>query len=303
MRRLRLSMTRLSQCALAATGATAWLLACSGSKFVPDESCARAACGAAAGAELGSGGALSSGGSPDSGGESGFGGDSGAAGGGAPASHGGAGATGDAGAPGGSSSAGESGGAQGGEGGQGEPDPSGFPLTPVLDRFNRQGPQLGPTWIGAADEYSIKEQALWCESCVEPALWSVPFGPDQEAFATLAHFDDGASEINLVLKAQASLNCELLEVFYSPVEASVRVAYCTGDKWTELEATPLILRPGDRLGGRAHADGKVEIYANDQLVTAIDASGFPHMLGRIGVNGESGDSGNTWDDFGGGAWR
>ena len=83
----------------------------------------------------------------------------------------------------------------------------------------------------------------------------------------------------------------------------VRIAYCTAGTWTDLEVTPLSLEPGDRLGGRAHENGLIGIYVNDQLLTTVDASGFPHEGGRIGVNGISGNNGNLWDDFGGGDFR
>jgi hypothetical protein len=190
-----------------------------------------------------------------------------------------------------------------GAGGMPDDGPPAFPATDVLDRFSREGPELGISWIGAADDYSIKEQTLWCEFCSAATFWSTPFEAEQEVHATLKAFDAGAGEINLVLKAQNDPSCELIEVLFSPGSAHARISYCTEGMWTELGVTPVIAKPGDRLGGRALSNGFVEIYLNDQLVTTVDASGFPYELGRIGVNGVSGDNGLRWDDFGGGEWR
>ncbi|HEY6077846.1 MAG TPA: hypothetical protein VIW29_03545 [Polyangiaceae bacterium] len=190
---------------------------------------------------------------------------------------------------------------QGGESGVGEGP--GFPVTKVLDDFNRLGAGIGMHWIGAVEKYSLNEQALWCEFCGGAALWSTPFGAEQEVFATYAGFDPNAMEINLVLKAQLVSDCELIEVLYSPHEGTARIAYCTEAAWTDSEKVPLMLRAGDRFGGRAHADGTIELFVNGAAVASIDASGFPHQVGRIGVNGLSGPSGNSWDDFGGGDWQ
>lgn len=181
--------------------------------------------------------------------------------------------------------------------------PPSFPVTGVLDDFNRDGLGLGSAWIGAADDYSLKEQALWCELCSAAALWSVPFEAEQEVHATFKSFNPDAGEINLVLKAQGDAGCELIEVLFSPAAAHAAIAYCTEGAWTDLGVTPVVVKPGDRVGGRSLSNGFVEIYLNDELVTTVDASGFPHRVGRIGVDGVSGDDGLSWDDFGGGDWR
>jgi hypothetical protein len=109
-------------------------------------------------------------------------------------------------------------------------------------------------------------------------------------------------EINLVLKAQLGSECELIEVLYAPEEKTARVAYCTGGKWSDSDKVSLELHPGDEFGGRAHADGTVELFVNGESLVKVDASGYPHQSGHIGVNGLSGPSGNAWDDFGGGEW-
>jgi len=189
-----------------------------------------------------------------------------------------------------------------GTGGMSGDGPPSFPATGVLDDFNRDGLGIGDSWLGEADNYSLQEQGLWCELCASAALWSTPFGVEQEVHATLKSFDADAGEINLVLKAQDS-GCELLEVLFSPARAEAAIAYCTEGVWTDLGTTPLVVEPGDRVGGRSLSNGFVEIYLNGELVTTVDATGFPYDVGRIGVDGVSGDDGLSWDDFGGGDWR
>lgn len=178
-----------------------------------------------------------------------------------------------------------------------------FPATNVLDDFNRLGLALGTSWTGAVEHYSFNQQQLWCALCGEPALWVEELGPEQEVFATYARFDADAMEMNLVLKAQGATDCELIEVLYAPEEKTARVAHCASGKWTDSDKVSVELHAGDQFGGRAHADGTVEVFVNGKSIARFDASTFPHERGRIGVNGLSGPSGNAWDDFGGGQWR
>jgi hypothetical protein len=178
-----------------------------------------------------------------------------------------------------------------------------FPATKLLDDFNREGAALGTGWIGGADNYALKDQRLWCEVCNQSALWAGPFAGDQEVFATFAGFDADAREMNLVLRAQESSTCEQIEVLYSPEALDLRVAYCVDDTWTDLESVELLLEAGQQVGGRIHADGKLELFVDGELLATVDASGYPHKIGRVGVSGLPGDSGLFWDDFGGGKWR
>jgi hypothetical protein len=181
--------------------------------------------------------------------------------------------------------------------------PDGFPSTPLLDDFNRPGPSVGGAWMGAVDSFAIGNQELTCADCGSAVFWSEPFGPNQEVWATLTRFDLEASEINLVLKGQGNTYCDMIEILYSPHDRSLRIDYCSEGEWRRLDAEPLMLAAGDRLGGRAHVDGSVEVYVNDRPFTTFDVSAFPFEVGRIGVNGISGPNGNAWDDFGGGDWR
>jgi hypothetical protein len=306
MRRLRsLAFGHLGYQWCVAAGFLATLFACSGEKFTQDRGCADGDCGGPSDGgttQVGYGGKAGGGGKVATGGKfvGGAANIGGARGGTPPVSGGSAGTDSGGTGSGGGSTAG--GGGTPSVSGAGGGDTPGFPATEVLDNFDRVGPALGLSWIGT-DSYSIKEQTLWCELCYSAALWSAVFGAEQEVFAKLVHFDASAAEINLVLKAQSSPDCDLIEVLYAPVNSTVRIAYCTEGMWTDLEVTPVTVKPGDRLGGRALANGLIEIYVNQQLLTTVDASGFPFETGRLGVNGVSGANGSQWDDFGGGDWR
>jgi hypothetical protein len=305
MRRLEsLALDRPGKGWAVVASSAALLFACSGEKFGPDSGCADGDCGGPSDggtSQVGFGGKVGSGGKVGAGGKfvGGAANIGGAPGGAPPGSAGNAGTD----SSGSGGSAVGSAGMPGTSGTGGSGDPPDFPATDVLDDFNRPGPALGLSWIGGTDAYSIKEQALWCELCTSAALWSAVFGPEQEVFAKLVHFDADAAEINLILRAQSSPDCDLIEVLYAPVNSTVRIAYCSDDMWTDLEVTPVTVKPGDRLGGRARANGFIEIYVNQQLITTVDASGFPFETGRLGVDGISGVNGNQWDDFGGGEWR
>jgi hypothetical protein len=199
-------------------------------------------------------------------------------------------------------SGGVAGGVTGTAGAEGGRSGASFPATGVLDDFNRVDGAVGLDWIGS-DAYTIVEGQLRCVDCGSAVLWAAPFGADQEAFATLTGFDGGTAEINLVLKAQTSTTCELVEVLYSPSQEQASLAYCVGGVWTVLAPTVLVLVPGDQFGGRARSDGTIEIIAKGSTIAVVDASAFPYETGRIGVDGIRGITDLRWDDFGGGNWK
>jgi hypothetical protein len=178
----------------------------------------------------------------------------------------------------------------------------------VLDDFNREGPTLGITWVGAVDAYAIANQALTCTTEYCPAvLWEDSFGPTQEVFARLVAFTDTTPEINLVLKAQGDIDCDLIELLYDHPETQVLIEACWGNgSWYGFGAIDVTLELGDQLGGRVRADGFIDVFRNGTLIGSVDANDFPYIdqAGRIGVNGWNPDSTsltqNVWDDFGGG---
>jgi len=173
-------------------------VACSGPEFSagPDEPCSGAGCGAESSGGR-SGGSSSGGARPNAGAGGGVSGNS---------TRGGMGGVGMLVGGAGGVSAGGAGNISGGAGvpSIGGVASTGFPATGILDDFNRPGPGLGLSWIGASEDYALREEQLACETCYAATLWTTPFGEEQEAFATLARFDEGAGEINVVLKAQGS---------------------------------------------------------------------------------------------------
>jgi hypothetical protein len=180
-----------------------------------------------------------------------------------------------------------------------------FPSTSVLDDFARPDGELGDSWLGATDEFSLHdEQLLDTTDAGQPLLWSERFGPNQEVFATLASFAAESREINLVLKAQEVGNpCDLIEVMYEPTHSRIGLDFCVNvNSWTNLKKFDVALSPGDQLGARASANGKVVVYRNGQPIATFDTSGFPYQKdGHIGVNALSvPEDPATWDDFGGG---
>jgi hypothetical protein len=168
----------------------------------------------------------------------------------------------------------------------------------LLDDFERG--ELGGDWFGGTESYAIKDGRLWCEICNQAAFWSGPFEREQEVFATFSGFDAAAKEMNLILRGQESSTCEQIEIIYSPASLDVRVAYCVDGTWTDLEGVELLLQPGQQLGGRLHADDKLDVFVDGMLVRSYELGDFPHKIGRIGVSGLPGAQGIFWDDFGGG---
>jgi hypothetical protein len=284
---------------LPASAALAWAaLSCSGAAFTSDDGACADDCGGAGTGSAGRGeGGDPGGGAVNGGSSAGVGADAGANAGEAP--RGGTGAGGVLGLAGGGVVGIGGGGLSGAGGALSRP----FPASQVLDDFDRADAALGDGWIGAADAYAVRGEQLWCEICHQAALWSGPFPADQEVFATFAGFDPDAQEINLVLRAQDSSSCELIEVLYSPAALDVLIAYCADGAWTNLEPFELLLEPGQQLGGRIHADGKLQLFVDGELLGTVDVSAYPHQVGRIGVSGIAGDLGLSWDDFGGGKWK
>jgi hypothetical protein len=281
--------------------AGAWLGmlgACAGPKFSAD--CEGSSCAGDAGESAGgtSSGGTSSGGTSSGGASTGGTSSGGTSSGGA--STGGSSGTSSGGSQSGGSTAGGSS-STGGSAGAVVPD---FPTTRVLDDFARSGPSLGSDWSGALDEYELRDEALTCSANYCPgAFWEQEFGIEQEVFATLVSFSSASNEINLVLKAQGSTECDLVELLYSPTRRQLLLEACWETAWHSLGTVDIAFEPGDQLGGRVGSDGFVDLFRNGVRVGRFDANAVPFIdsTGRIGVNGvASGAEANVWDDFGGG---
>lgn len=181
----------------------------------------------------------------------------------------------------------------------------GFPITNVLDDFDRPDGPLGPAWVGNTTGYGVEDNTLTMANGGSVLMyWGETFGPDQEAYVTLTSINDNANEIDLLLKGQGTSQCDVLEVLYNPQNEIVQVWTCHNyGNWiqhgTDLSVS---FQEGDLFGARARADGTVEIYQNDTLVGSVTvSSSWPYRGdgGRIGIwtiNAQ----GTIMDDFGGG---
>lgn len=205
---------------------------------------------------------------------------------------------------------GGSGGAGGeGVGGRGGEMP--FPTNAVLDDF--QSPADGAQnadWAGSTSLYTRVGGRLTTVggSVATTTYFNARFGPDQEAYATLAMIDTEASEMNIVLKQQGPSTCDLLEVVYRPINARIDVWVCEVGAFAMLASFPVALSNGDRLGARAFASGVVDVYRNAEKVGSVDISqwAFATSAGFIGVSAvrsAAPTEAMLWDDFGGGTVR
>jgi hypothetical protein len=285
-----------------------WVGACSGPSFTPSD-CDDAECAGASSGGSANGGASQGGTSNGEGGQETGGTDMGGSNGGGTDTGGRNNGGTDAG---GTNSGGTDAGGSGGSGTSGTSgvagtDPGGFPTTPVLDDFNQDAPELGADWDGATHLYQVDSGALHCpaEYC-QATFFYERFGVAQEVFATLVSFSDYSPEINLVLKAQGELDCDLMEILYAPDTQEILLEACWDGSWRTLGKVAIRVEPGAQLGARVLAEGLVEIYRNGELVETIDASDYPFidLEGYIGVNGivRPGEAPNIWDDFGGGTF-
>ncbi len=267
--------------AVLSTAAAFALAGCAGDEFAACEQCGDAAAG--------SSGTAGTGGSAGRGGSSGRGGSGGAPDAGGRSGSGGTGGTGDT----------------GGTGGSGGTVSEGFPRTQIRDDFNTANGALQDRWVGNRDAFAVVNQQLaYVAGPCNALLWQDLFGVEQEVFATLAKVNPQSDEINVVLKAQGPSDCEMLEVFYSPLARQLELAYCTNSVWTTIgQGIPLTLGPGDQLGARYYGNHQVEVFVNGVRTAIFDASDYPYagMGGQIGINCEGAADGTTaWDDFGGG---
>ena len=105
------------------------------------------------------------------------------------------------------------------------PGSGGFPVTGVLDTFDRANGSIGSSWSGTTGGYSINANRLDVGSGDDIYRNGSPFGADQEVYVTLATIDSASSEIDLLLKAQSSGSDVngVLEVWYDPASHQAQV--------------------------------------------------------------------------------
>jgi hypothetical protein len=215
---------------------------------------------------------------------------------------GGAGGSGASGGQGGDGAAGEGGSVQGGTGGTGGAP---FPTNGILDDFSMpaNGPQ-SDEWEGANASYQrVGGRLMLTGMGAATTYFDTPFGPEQEAFVTLAAIDPRASEMNLVLKAQGDVLCDQLEILYRST-GLIEVWACADGIFDQYGSVASSLGEGDQLGARVTAEGIVSVYGNGVWLGAVDVGAwdFASSAGYIGLSAYDMRVSSTmaWDDFGGG---
>jgi hypothetical protein len=185
------------------------------------------------------------------------------------------------------------------------PSSGDFPLTAILDSFNRANGAVGGSWSGNTGNYAVYGEQLDVVGNGS-LLWNASsFGPAQEVFVTLAAADPAAGSVSLLLKSQSntSPNSGVIRVLYSLAGQFVQVTtYASGQGWvqrgTNLSAS---FASGDQFGARALATGVVEVYRNGALIGVRDASGWTHTAsGGFAGLWMAGATNVMLDDFGAG---
>jgi len=182
---------------------------------------------------------------------------------------------------------------------------SGFPITVLLDNFNRVNGALGTTsWAGQTGSYAINGSRLDVNG--DGAIfWKTPFGVNQEVFVTLINVDPTSDDVDLLLKSQRNVNPDggVIEIWYQPSTGKVQVVtFVQAQGWVPRGADIFVtFQPGDRFGARARADGIVEVYKNETLIATRDVSAWPFYAnsGYIGM-WYSHSTATLAEDFGGG---
>jgi glucose/arabinose dehydrogenase/chitodextrinase len=185
-----------------------------------------------------------------------------------------------------------------------------FPQTPVLDNFNRANGAIGANWTGVTTGLSISSNRLaQAASTTSFPVWSsATFGPEQEAYVTIATTSSTSPGQDLLLKLQGTnpQTAAQIEVRYDATLSHVMVSTYDpgGQGWvTYLTIPSITFAANDRFGARAFANGVVQVFRNTTLIgsTSVSAWPFAASSGRIGMTLDLA-SAAKWDDFGGGAF-
>jgi len=182
-----------------------------------------------------------------------------------------------------------------------------FPLTSILDDFNRADGAIGNNWSGNTSGYNILSNQLLVKSknANLDIYWNnTPFGPDQEVYFTFSSVSSTAYDQDLLLKAQDTSSWgATIDVQYDATWNRVIIwTFAQGQSWVQHGADiPVTFANGDQFGARALADGTVEVYRNGVLLATRDVTSWPYYSsgGYLGL--WFGDAKNVLiDDFGGG---
>jgi hypothetical protein len=184
-----------------------------------------------------------------------------------------------------------------------EPAAPPAPLAPIDSFSSSDHPDgaLGNAWSGdtSTANYQVANDQLDV-GAGGPIYWQGQvFGPDQQASITFVRVDPSNLKQALLLKVQGEdWTGGVIAVSYDSAGRKLSIeTYTPGTNWIMLAAFDVTLKDGDRLGGRAEADGTVRAYINDVEIGSANAGAFfEHKGGRIGmwfVNAEE----TVLDDF------
>ncbi len=185
------------------------------------------------------------------------------------------------------------------------PPGAGFPSSAVLDNFNRANGAIGGSWVDVTSGLSINSNALIQTSSTNTTVWNgATFGPNQEAYITLAAITPSSPEQNLMLKVQGtSWSAGHIEVAYNAQAGQVFVnTYAPGQGWVGRGSiAPLSFAAGDQFGARADSVGNLFVYKNGVQQGQVALGNWPFIGngGRLGLT-LTGATTTRFDDFGGG---
>jgi hypothetical protein len=180
---------------------------------------------------------------------------------------------------------------------------TGFPVTGVVDPFNRTDGAIGSNWSGDRSSFTIASNQMAAISGGMIFWNAASFGAEQEAYVTFVNIDAAATNMELLLKSQTTNKESFLEVGYNPVKKTVQVeSYTRAQGYvTYGAAIPVTFSNGDQLGARVTANGTVNIYKNGVLLGVRDVNAWTFYAsgGYIGLLSWGGTN-TIYDNFGGG---
>ncbi len=184
------------------------------------------------------------------------------------------------------------------------PAPPAFPLTAVLDDFNRANGAVGGFWTPGTG-LSISGNQLKPTVRDVSSVWNGgAFGSNQEAYITLNGITANSTKHALMLKVQGlSWNTGHIEVRYDQKKKRVVVStYDAGAGWV-ARGSPIgvTMAAGNQLGARAESDGILTVYRNGAAIGAVSIVGWPFYAagGRLGLSFTIATN-SLLDNFGGG---
>jgi PKD repeat protein len=183
-----------------------------------------------------------------------------------------------------------------------------FPVTAVLDNFNRTSGSLGSSWVVATTSgtaITSQQFSPTTSSGVSPVWDGAIYGANQESYITLNSVPTQSTEIDLMLKIQGTVwSAGHIEVRYDNTQKHIVVSsYAPSQGWKSYgSAINVTMVAGDQLGARAYANGRVEVLRNGARLGTYTLTAWPYYAntGRLGITC-AGSSSTRLDNFGGGS--